>query len=570
VGLQDQQSFVNRALSELTEMQRLAPDHPSTRRCAALMKFLSDRTRDAYLQTLQKLVQEHPDDLQSREDLAKVLLEFRDFQAARAQLNEMLARQSSSAAAHELMASVLIKLLMLDEADGQFKKMIGLYPNREAWLRQWIELCVIRMDYDNAIAIAKRVLSLKGIKGASEREQFYRKLLVQTYRETKRFDEGVKMVSAWLTEPSTDDRYRRLYRSYLLQILNDAKNYDEYLRYCRSWLKEPGENPELKSWLMIGLAKGHKADEAVAMAMEELAAGPEDENKLDMLVEVLLLVHRSDEAIELSKSQLALADKGNDKWRRIGAIMNVYLRARRYDDAAASMKEFIAQSQQLGGEANVFEFEKTLARFYTQAGRYDEAIRYLNGLLTEANSDQRKADLLRLESWAHQRQGQLELAEQRMREALALSPTDVGINNDLGYTLADAGKQLDQAKSMIRLAVSEEPHTAAYLDSYGWVLYKSGEFAEARVWLQRATNMETGDDPVLYDHFGDTLWRLDDKDAALKIWKRSLELNDEKVAEGDEPAEKEVPVRVKAKIKAVAEGKEPAVAPLPPASKPAP
>jgi Tfp pilus assembly protein PilF len=290
---------------------------------------------------------------------------------------------------------------------------------------------------------------------------------------------------------------------------------------------------------------------------------------LDALIDVLQTARHSDEAIELAKSQLALADKANDKWRRISMMMNDYLRARRYDDAIASMKDLITQGDQLSDDAK-YELKKTLARFYTQAARYDEAVRHLNGLLTEATSDQRKAELLRLESWAHQRQGQLDLAEQRMREALALSPTDVGINNDLGYTLADAGKQLDQAKTMIRLAVSEEPHTAAYLDSYGWVLYKSGEFAEARLWLQRATNMQNGDDPVLFDHLGDTLWRLGEKDTAVKIWKRSLELNDEHIAEGDEPAEKDVPERVKQKIKAAAEAKEPAVAPLPPASKPAP
>jgi Tfp pilus assembly protein PilF len=205
----------------------------------------------------------------------------------------------------------------------------------------------------------------------------------------------------------------------------------------------------------------------------------------------------------------------------------------------------------------------------TLAGRYDEAVRHLNGMLSEATSDQQKAELLRLQSWVHQRQGQMDVAEQRMREAHTLSPNDAGINNDLGYTLADAGKKLDEAKSMIRLAVAEEPHTAAYLDSYGWVLYKNNELAEARLWLHRATNMENGDDPVLYDHLGDVLWRSGEKDEAVKIWKRSLELNDERASDGEEPAEKEVSERVKQKIKAASEGAEPAIAPIPPASKPA-
>ena len=122
---------------------------------------------------------------------------------------------------------------------------------------------------------------------------------------------------------------------------------------------------------------------------------------------------------------------------------------------------------------------------------------------------------------------------------------------------------------MIRLAVADEPHTAAYLDSYGWVLYKNNELPEARLWLHRATNMEGGDDPVLFDHLGDVLWRSGEKEEAVKAWKRSIELNDERTAEGEEPAEQEVSERVKQKIKAASEGAEPPIAPVPPASMPA-
>jgi Flp pilus assembly protein TadD len=109
-----------------------------------------------------------------------------------------------------------------------------------------------------------------------------------------------------------------------------------------------------------------------------------------------------------------------------------------------------------------------------------------------------------------------------LAQVLALEPTHPPASNDLGYGLADRGEQLAKAESLIRQAVTAEPSNRSFLDSLGWVLYKRGKFREARTSLERAIGpSESGADPVVLDHLGDTLYRLGDRDAAAKQWEQA-------------------------------------------------
>ncbi|CAN5500495.1 hypothetical protein BH09PLA1_BH09PLA1_22870 [soil metagenome] len=110
-----------------------------------------------------------------------------------------------------------------------------------------------------------------------------------------------------------------------------------------------------------------------------------------------------------------------------------------------------------------------------------------------------------------------------LQEALRIDPTDPGINNDLGYTWADDGINLDRAEQMTRRAVEAEPDNGSFLDSLGWVLYKRGQFQDARRQLEQAIRIDATSDPVVLDHLGDTLYRLNDAAGAQAQWQKSLE-----------------------------------------------
>jgi Flp pilus assembly protein TadD len=162
-----------------------------------------------------------------------------------------------------------------------------------------------------------------------------------------------------------------------------------------------------------------------------------------------------------------------------------------------------------------------LADLLSDDGRSAEATRVLDATRAAVAGD---ADLLYQVAHLYTRVGQKATTEQVLREALELEPRHAPAANDLGYSLAEDGRDLGRAEALARLAVKAEPANGSFLDSLGWVLYKRGRFGEARECLERSARQaaEAGDDegpdPVVLDHLGDTLYRLGDGAAAGRNW----------------------------------------------------
>jgi Flp pilus assembly protein TadD len=117
---------------------------------------------------------------------------------------------------------------------------------------------------------------------------------------------------------------------------------------------------------------------------------------------------------------------------------------------------------------------------------------------------------------------QSQTTEEVLQQVVKLDPNHASACNDLGYSWADQGKNLDRAESLIRIAVAQEPDNQSFLDSLGWVLYKRGQYDQALTELQRAVGPAPQPDPVVLDHLGDVLYRLGRTDDATRQWERSL------------------------------------------------
>ena len=112
-----------------------------------------------------------------------------------------------------------------------------------------------------------------------------------------------------------------------------------------------------------------------------------------------------------------------------------------------------------------------------------------------------------------------------LEEVYRENPEDPSVNNDLGYLYAEQGLKLEQAESMIRIALEAEPENPAYLDSIGWVLHQRGKYGEAATYLEQAVASEEGQDATLYDHLAECYLKLDQRDQARKAWHKAIELS---------------------------------------------
>ena len=187
-------------------------------------------------------------------------------------------------------------------------------------------------------------------------------------------------------------------------------------------------------------------------------------------------------------------------------------------------------AQILAGQGKLDEARKLLSEAST--GSEEQSIQFAiaeAALLRKAKQPQAAFDLLdaRLEQQPDnaellyetallaERLDQLEIMERRLRRLIELQPEHGQAYNALGYSFADRGIRLPEARELIDKALALMPNDTFILDSLGWVQYRQGDLAGALATLERAYGMR--DDPEIGAHLGEVLWALGRKDDAQKL-----------------------------------------------------
>ena len=78
---------------------------------------------------------------------------------------------------------------------------------------------------------------------------------------------------------------------------------------------------------------------------------------------------------------------------------------------------------------------------------------------------------------------------------------------------------------MLETAYSIKSNDPYIIDSIGWAYYLVEDYSKAEEFLRRAVELMP-DDPIVNDHYGDILWKLDQKIQARYFWNNVLEMDD--------------------------------------------
>jgi tetratricopeptide (TPR) repeat protein len=128
---------------------------------------------------------------------------------------------------------------------------------------------------------------------------------------------------------------------------------------------------------------------------------------------------------------------------------------------------------------------------------------------------------------AFQQSHQWPRAEADLLAALQLRPDDPALLNYLAFSWADLGINLDRARTMLERAIQMAPDDGAFVDSLGWVMYRSGDYDDAVTQLEHAVALDTGDAEI-NDHLGDAYWRVGRLIEARSQWEKAARLSDDK------------------------------------------
>jgi len=165
------------------------------------------------------------------------------------------------------------------------------------------------------------------------------------------------------------------------------------------------------------------------------------------------------------------------------------------------------------------------ADLYLREKRYGEAIDSFTHALQVAPDD---ADLLYGRGLAYAEIGKIDPAVADFRRLLELKPGDVDASNALGFTLADADRDLSEAERLIAAARAAKPNDPSIADSWGWLQYRLGHLDQAAQILRGA--WQTGKDADVGVHLGEVLWKQGHHDQAQQVFDQVRRMDPHNVA----------------------------------------
>lgn len=145
--------------------------------------------------------------------------------------------------------------------------------------------------------------------------------------------------------------------------------------------------------------------------------------------------------------------------------------------------------------------------------RWQEAYAVLGQAVQSFPQD---VDLVYEQAMMAEKLNRLDDMERLLRQVIAARPDHQHAYNALGYSLADRGLRLGEARELVTKALELAPGDPFITDSLGWVEYRAGNREEALRLLQKA--WRTRPDTEIGAHLGEVLWVMGRKDEARRIW----------------------------------------------------
>ncbi|MCH8853733.1 MAG: tetratricopeptide repeat protein, partial [Planctomycetes bacterium] len=524
---------VRQHLQVMEENQSL---QSSYRRCKALLDLVQNENPVAYAGELATIIEAYPDDLQAKMELAQLRFSGGQNSEAEKLLRQVIKADPQRFQAQELLCVLLIQDLNYEEAIASLRSRLALHPNRIPWQKTLLATLTYDQQFETTGQIVPTFLTNHNLDDR-DRLVFQYDLLTSLVLAGK-FDEAVATLEGLIESPTS----QLFFKTILLNLYHSSGRQAHAVGLAEQWFQAAAlaDQNDYRGLLRSAYwADGRFADAELLM-LDWLELDPDAIAPTLALSDAFRQAGKINDAIELVSASLPFG-QSQILFRN---LVSLHMAA---DDRQTAIQilrdrlavEFKNKPRRVQPDAFQLTLRAQLCNNLIVDGRYDVAEQELTAWLRQPADLLDHKRVLRLLSWCYQLSGKKSLSVQQLEEIHRLDPADIRTNNDLGYTWAAAGMNLDRAEKMIRSALATRPRSVAYLDSLGWVLYKKGEFTAAYEWLIRANrgplvdwdtwlfseDLQRGsDDPVIRDHLGDAAWRLGKEEQAIKCWEDARRL----------------------------------------------
>ena len=439
----------------------------------------------------------------------------------------------------------------LDKAVTLLEQMVVRFPAKQDPLFNLLDLYGRQEKYDKVISTLNRLEKRMGKNEQLSMEKF--RIYLQMKDDKKAFQE----IESLVQEYPMDMRYQVILGDVYLQNGKKQEAYDVYQKVLAaepdnpmaifsmaSYYKQTGQEELYQQQLdTLLLNKKVTPDTKVGVMRQMIVENEQadkDSTQIIALFDRIMKQEQDDPQIPMLYAQYLLSK--NMEAESVPVLEQVVdldptnKAARMMLIGAAVKKEDYKQIIKVcepGIEAtpDALEFYYYLVVAYNQAEKPDSVISICKRALEHTTADSKKeivSDFYSILGDMYHTQKQMKEAYAAYDSALVYNPSNIGALNNYAYYLSVERRDLDKAEEMSYKTVKAEPNNATYLDTYAWILFEKGNYAEARIYIDNAMKSEGGDkSDVIVEHCGDIYYMTGDVDGALTYWKKALEMGSE-------------------------------------------
>ena len=406
-------------------------------------------------------------------------------------------------------AFMLLNANKLKEALGAYQQVEKIVGLNEDIVMEKQKIYLRLNDVDGAASEIKRLIK------EFPSEIKYSLLLGDLYLSNNRKNEAKTIYNELLIKDPSNP-YASMALASLYKKDGDTANYNKIISKI---IKDPKADIDAKiGFLFHGLQSfGNLSKEDKKQYLElakELVKAHEKSAKVQALMgDFYNLNEEISKALISYKNSLAIQSDVFIVWQQLFSIL---LEEKKYQELADSSTRAI----ELYPTQSIAYYFNGLANYHLK--NYDLSVKRLTKSAQIAGDNSNlKAQVYALIGDIYHEQKRHEESDNAYEESLTHDSKNAYTLNNYAYHLSVRGLKLEKAASMSKKSLELDSKSSSFLDTYAWILFKQENYKEAKIYQEKALEIELKDRTTLLEHYGDILYFLNDKEKAVEFWKKS-------------------------------------------------
>lgn len=432
-----------------------------------------------------------------------------------------------------------------ESAIKAYEKLYAIQHDNPDVITILLQLYGTQNNYDKMIAMLDR---LETVQGSSDRISLTK---MQVYQQQGKKKEQEDVLKSMVKKYPNDPNYKVMYCNWLM---NNGRSKDAY-KTLNQVLKDDPKNVGAQLAMRDYYSSQHKADKTRELTSQLLASKDIPSNTKAALLRQTIIdneQHHGDSTamLNLLDKTLSQPQENGDIYLMKAAYMSlhhmpdslidsVYVQALNVEPDNSRARILLLQDlwtkkeydhiiavahpgQEYNPDDMAFYYFEGLAHYMKKDN--DKTLATFQKGISQINKDSDPdivADFYSIMGDIQHEKGQDSLAFDSYEKSIQWKPDNVGTLNNYAYYLSEVNRDLPKAEQMSRKTIDAEPNNSTFLDTYAWILFMEGKYADAKTYIDRAIANDSTLSDVVLEHAGDIYSMNGDNDKALEYWNKA-------------------------------------------------